>query len=118
MAIGTATAGTVLTVNGPISTKFTQPTITGNVYTVSTTDSSLVISNGTTTVTLTLPTASSFTGRWLYIKNITACTVNSNASNVKPLATDTAGTAILTNTAGKFAALQSDGTNWIIMMAN
>jgi hypothetical protein len=54
----------------------------------------------------------------LYIKNISACSVISNASNVKPLATDTAGNAILTNIAGKFAALQSDGSNWIIMMAN
>lgn len=119
VSIGTATAGTMLTVAGPISTKANSVvTITGDAYTVGATDSAIIISNGTTTVTVTLPSASTFIGRWLYIKNITACTVNSNASNVKPLATDVAGNAILTNTAGKFAALQSDGTNWVIMMAN
>ena len=118
VSIGTATAGTMLTVNGPIASRSPNtPVISANAYTVATTDSSLIISNGTTTVTLTLPAPASFPGRWLYIKNITACTVNSAASNVSSLAGVT-GTAILTNTAGKFAALHSDGSNWITMMAN
>ncbi|NBX77714.1 MAG: hypothetical protein EBQ92_14295 [Proteobacteria bacterium] len=119
VSIGTATAGTMLTVNGPIATKAPSiVTLTSNAYSVQAADSSIIINNGTTQVTLTLPTASSFPGRWLYIKNISACSVISNGNVVKPLATDTAGSAILTNTAGKFAALQSDGANWIIMMAN
>jgi hypothetical protein len=55
------------------------------------------------------------TGRWLYLKTVTANTVVSNASNVVPIAGGAAGTAILPATAGAWAALQSDGTNWIVM---
>lgn len=74
-----------------------------------------VIVNYAGTCTLTLPTASSYTGRSILIKTITANAVNSNASNVVPLNSGTAGTAILAATAGKWAELVSDGTNWIIM---
>ena len=55
------------------------------------------------------------TGRWLYLKTITANTVVSASANVVPLVGGAAGTAILPATAGAWAALQSDGTNWIIM---
>jgi hypothetical protein len=68
--------------------------------------------------TLTLPTASSFTGRQITVKTITANTVVSNASNVVPQTTATPGTAILAATAGKWARLVSDGSNWIIMESN
>ena len=54
----------------------------------------------------------------LFIKNITATAVISATANVVPLGSATAGTAILAATAGKFAMLQSDGTNWVTMMAN
>jgi hypothetical protein len=37
---------------------------------------------------------------------------------VVPLAGGAAGTAILAATAGKYATLVSDGTNWIITQAN
>lgn len=70
------------------------------------------------TATVTLPTASTNTGRIIKIKNIQAFTVVSATSNVVPLDTDTAGTAILAATAGKWAELQSDGTNWVIMAGN
>jgi hypothetical protein len=66
---------------------------------------------------VTLPTASSWTGREFTIKTIAAFTVISNASNVVPLAGGAAGTAILAATAGTWATLVSDGTNWIIMQA-
>ncbi len=95
-----------------------QPTIASNAYTVASGDRWLVISNGTTTVTLTLPTASLMSGRVISIRNITACTVNSGSSDVVPLAGGAAGTAILTNTAGKYATLVSNGTNWLICEAN
>jgi len=77
-----------------------------------------VVCNFAGTVTLTLPAAASFTGRAIRIKTLTANTVVSNASNVKPLGTNTAGTAILAAVAGRFAVLVSDGTNWITMEAN
>jgi hypothetical protein len=95
-----------------------QPPITVNAatYTVLSTDYSLIFT--TTASTVTLPAAASFTGRILVIKNVSAIAVTSASSNVVPLATTTAGTAILAATAGKFVQLQSDGTNWVTMMAN
>jgi hypothetical protein len=75
-----------------------------------------LIMNGTATITITLPTASSWTGRELMIKNIAAFTVVSASSNVKPIDTDNAATAILPATAGSWCTLVSDGTNWVTMM--
>ena len=86
-------------------------------YSIGTSDAS-IICNGSGTITLTLPTASSYSGRFLFIKTIAAQLVNSASSNVCPSTSATPGTAILTNTAGKWAILQSDGTNWIVMAAN
>jgi hypothetical protein len=71
------------------------------------------------TCTLTLPTASNWTGREIKVKTITANTVVCPSPGVVvPLAGGSAGTAILSATAGKWATLVSDGTNWIIMQAN
>ncbi len=109
------TPATLLDVNGPIAT--TIATKTSTPYTVAATDSSLIV-NVAGTMTLTLPTASSFTGRWLTLRTISANTVVSATSNVVPAAGGAAGTAILAATAGKWASLQSDGTNWQIMMSN
>lgn len=80
-------------------------------------DSSIIF-NGAGSLTVTLPTASSFSGRLIRIKTIAAQTVVSASSNVVPLVGGAAGTAILAATAGKWATLQSDGTNWIIMEGN
>lgn len=91
-------------------------TINASTYTVATNDSSLIFT--TTNCTITLPTASANSGRILYVKNITATTVISNATNVYPIGSGTLSTSILSATAGKFAMLQSDGTNWVIMMSN
>lgn len=55
------------------------------------------------------------TGRWLYLKTVTANTVVSASANVVPINGTAAGTAILPATAGAWAMLQSDGTNWIVM---
>jgi hypothetical protein len=55
------------------------------------------------------------TGRWIYIKTVTANAVVSASSNIVPIDGTAAGTAILPATAGAWAALQSDGTNWVIM---
>lgn len=76
------------------------------------------ICNGAGTIAVTLPTASRHPGRSIYIKTIAAQAVNSVASDVKPLATNTAGTAILANTAGKWTKLVSDGAHWIAMEGN
>jgi len=77
-------------------------------------DSSLIF-NGSGSITLTLQAASSYPGRILHVKTIAAQTVVSASSNVVPRTSSTAGTAILSATAGSWAMLQSDGTNWVIM---
>jgi hypothetical protein len=84
-------------------------------FTVAATENWLIV-NGLATITITLPTASSFTGRELMIKNIAAFTVVSASSNVKPIDTNTAATAILPAIAGSWCALVSDGSDWVTMM--
>ena len=77
-----------------------------------------VVCNGTGTITVTFPTASANAGRVVWIKTIAAQAVSSASTNVQPLTSATAGTAILTNTAGKFAMLVCNGTDWVVMSAN
>ena len=64
--------------------------------------------------TVTLPTASTNTGRVLHFQNYRAQTLVSASSNVVPLAGGAATTAILEAVAGANATLVSDGTNWIM----
>jgi len=64
---------------------------------------------------VTLPAAGSYNGRVVTIKTIQAQAVNSASANVIPRAGGAAGTAILTGTAGNWATLVSNGTNWEIM---
>ena len=64
--------------------------------------------------TVTLPTASSNSGRVLYFLNYQAQTLVSASSNVVPLAGGAATTAILEAVAGANATLVSDGTNWVM----
>jgi len=71
------------------------------------------------TFTVLLPNPVTSLGRWLFVRNTSASVaVKSASSNVVPINSLTPGTAILAASAGKWASLQSDGTNWIIMMAN
>lgn len=74
-----------------------------------------VVCNGAGSIAVTFPTASANAGRVVTIKTIAAQTVVSASSNVKPIDTNTAGTAILAGTAGKWATLVCDGTNWVVM---
>jgi hypothetical protein len=65
---------------------------------------------------VTLPTASDWTGRILNIHNYQNQQVNSASSNVVPKGGGSAGTAILTvGSAGAWATIVSDGTNWLIL---
>lgn len=91
-------------------------TNTAATYTVGVTDGT--IRQTTAASTFTLPAAASFPGRIIKILTQFAGTVISASSNVVPLAGGAAGTAILAATAGKFAVLQSDGTDWQITEAN
>ena len=69
------------------------------------------------TCTVTLPSPSTNTGRELTFKNMQARTLVSASSNVVPIDSTTAGTAILLAVVGNWATMVSDGTNWVIMQA-
>ena len=84
-------------------------------FTVAATDIWLINNKAASTCTVTLPTASTYTGRKLTIKNLQAFTVVSASSNVVPIDSTSAGTAILLDVVGNWATLVSDGTNWVIM---
>ena len=125
LGIGNGTAGdasgvfvaNILTSNSLYTSK---PNVqTGTTYTVDSgaaQDYSITV-NATATCTVTLPTPSTVSGRWLVIKTVAAQTVISNASNVRPQNSQTAAAAILAAGAGNWAALQSDATDWVIMMS-
>ena len=83
-----------------------------------TTASTWIVVNHAGTVTLTFPSASASTGTEFHIKTITNNAVNSNINNVVLLAGGSAQAGILSATAGKWATLVSDGSNWVIMQAN
>jgi hypothetical protein len=92
-------------------------TNTGATYTQLQGDYSL-IANASGTQTITLLSAAANPGRQLQLLTIAAQAVVSASSNVVPLTGGAAGTAILAGTAGKWATLQSNGTNWQIMSSN
>jgi hypothetical protein len=117
VGVGTSTPTTLLTVGGPIATK-APVTVNASTYTVLPTDSSLIFSYAGT-CSVTLPAASSYSGRWLYLKLIVAQAVTSASSNVIPLIGGSASATLFSsNAAGKFTQLQSDGSNWQIMAQN
>jgi hypothetical protein len=84
-------------------------------FTLADTENWVIVNKGSSPCTVTLPAASSWTGREVTIKVITAHTVVSASSNVVPRVGGSAGTSILLGTDGAWATLVSDGTNWIIM---
>lgn len=98
--------GTMLDLNAPV-TKTTS-------FTLGDTEN-FVVCNGAGSITVTFPSAAASTGRVVWIKTIAAQTVVSASSNVVPINSATAGTAILAATAGTWAMLVCDGTNWVVM---
>jgi len=84
-------------------------------FTVAATDLWLINNKTGSTCTVTLPSAASYTGRTLIFKNMQAQTLVSASSNVVPIDSTSAGTAILLAVVGNWATMVSDGTNWVIM---
>jgi hypothetical protein len=84
-------------------------------FTVADNETWLINNKSGSTCTVTLPTASAWTGRTLTFKNMQAQTLVSASSNVVPIDSTTAGTAILLAVVGNWATMVSDGTNWVIM---
>jgi len=108
-----------LLTGGPVSTG--APVVISSVSTTTvgaTTGSLIILTSSVSTCFLTLPAASTYPGRWLYIKQgaSPACSVSSNSSNVVLLGATAAQTVIISvSTSGQWANIQSDGTNWQVM---
>lgn len=106
---------TTLQVTGQMRVTADAPVTKTADFTVAATESMLINNKTGSACVVTLPAAASWTGRRIVIKTIQAQAVNSASSNVVPRNSATAGTAIVTGTAGNWAELVSDGTNWVIM---
>jgi len=96
-----------LTASAPVTVTSNYAVVDGITY--------IINNKSGSSLTVTLPTASSYTGRILTIQNYQAQTVISASSNVIPQGGGSAGTAILDNVVGNWATLVSNGTNWVIM---
>lgn len=102
-----------------------QPTITGlrraapvtktADFTLADAEDYLINNKPAAVCVVTLPAAASYTGRVVTFKTVQAFAINSASSNVVPRAGGAAGTAIVSGTAGNWAELVSDGSNWVIM---
>lgn len=84
-------------------------------FTVAAGETWLINNKSGSTCTVTLPTASTNTGRVLTFQNYQAQLLVSASSNVVPLGGGAAGTAILDAVVGNWATMVSDGTNWVVM---
>jgi hypothetical protein len=97
-------------------------TTTNADYTVTSTDTYIAFNNNFSNITVTLPTASTNTGRALYFRNVAAGSIISASNNVinNTVTTGTSDNAILSagNTNYKWCTLVSNGTYWIKMQAN
>lgn len=83
-------------------------------FTVAAGETWLINNKSGSSCIVTLPSASTSTGRVLRFQNYQAQTLVSASSNVVPLAGGAATTAILEAVAGANATLVSNGTNWVM----
>jgi hypothetical protein len=83
-------------------------------FSVAASDLWLINNKSGSTCTVTLPTASSYSGRILHFQNYQSQALVSASSNVVPIAGGSAGTSILVASSGDQATLVSDGTNWLM----
>jgi hypothetical protein len=102
-----------LAATGPLV--FPAPVIKTADFTVAASETFLINNKSGSACVVTLPAPAGATGRLLVIKTIQAQAVNSASSNVIPANSNTAGTAIVSGTAGNWALLVSNGTAWVVM---
>lgn len=76
---------------------------------------SSVIFSTSVACSATLPRPNQNIGRWIFIKNIAAFPIFSTSFNILPITSSTPTNSLLTGTAGRWAQLQSNGTQWVIM---
>ena len=86
-------------------------------FTVAYNETWIINNKSGSTCTVTLPAAATNVGRYLTFQNNQAQNLVSASSNVVPQGGGAAGTAILTDVAGNWATLVSNGTDWVIMQA-
>jgi hypothetical protein len=110
---GNGTAISAAVVNTDYFAPSAPVTKTAN-FTVADSEVWLINNKSGSTCTVTLPTASSWTGRVLRFQNYQVQTVVSASSNVVPLTGGAAATSILLASSGDAATLVSDGTNWLV----
>jgi hypothetical protein len=84
-------------------------------FTVADNETWIINNKSGSTCTVTLPTASAWSGRYITFKNLQAQTLVSASSNVVLIDSTAAGAAILLAVVGNWATMVSDGTNWVIM---
>lgn len=92
----------------------TAPIIKTSDFTVAAGEIWLINNKSGSSCTVTLPTASTNTGRVLHFQNYQAQTLISASSNVVPLIGGLAGTAILEAVSGANATIVSNGTSWVM----
>jgi hypothetical protein len=86
-------------------------------FTVAANETWIINNKSGSTCTVTLPSAATYSGRYITFQNNQAQTLVSASSDVVPQGGGAAGTAILTDVSGNWATLVSNGTNWVIMQA-
>jgi hypothetical protein len=115
--------GQVLVANGPNtvptwgSATTSAPVIKTSNFTLGANESWVINNKSGSTCTVTLPTPSAYTGKQVTFKNMQPQLLVSASSNVVPIDSTTAGTAILLDVIGNWATIVSDGSNWVIMQA-
>jgi hypothetical protein len=113
VTVGTGLSFTAGTLASTVAAPSAPVTKTAD-FSVAATDVWLINNKSGSTCTVTLPTASSNSGRVLYFQNYQVQALVSASSNVVPLAGGAAGTSILLASSGDSATLVSDGTNWLM----
>lgn len=110
---GTGSAAT-LTVNGGVATRIV--TVTATTYSPSSIDHQIMMNNSAT-ATVTLPDATTCSGRMYVIKKTSN---NANVVNINTTASQTidGGASTSLTTYNEFVKISSDGTNWKIQGRN
>lgn len=78
----------------------------------------IIVNNAAGNTNITFPLASRHPGRRVRIKTVQNQVVQATSAVIVPLAGGAAGTAILAATAGKWAEIVSNNSNWDIMAGN
>jgi len=102
---------TTLIVNSPPVTKTAD-------FVLAATETWVINNKAGSTCTVTLPSASTYSGRVVNFLNYQPHSIVSASSNVVPRIGGAATTAIVLGVVGNSATLVSDGTNWVIMQSN